>query len=110
MTIFCLTYIARCSYFTKCRCDIDLGGVCVELKNCVVTVSSRDNRKAPIYCKVAALCPYSAHKIARYLSNYRVAASRGPHDDHAASMGWFNIFQMGSYNILAISMLGCETL
>ena len=26
---FCLTYIARCSYFTKCRCDIDLRGVLV---------------------------------------------------------------------------------
>ena len=27
--IFCLTYIACCSYFTKCRCDIDLCGVLV---------------------------------------------------------------------------------
>ena len=27
MTLFCLTYIACCSYFTKCRCDIDLRGV-----------------------------------------------------------------------------------
>ena len=27
--VFCLTYIARCSYFTKCRCNIDLRGVLV---------------------------------------------------------------------------------
>ena len=29
MTLFCLTYIACCSYFTKCRWDIDLRGVLV---------------------------------------------------------------------------------
>ena len=28
---FCLTYIACCSYFTKCRCDIDLSGVLVRI-------------------------------------------------------------------------------
>ena len=29
LPIFRLTYIARCSYFTKCRCDICLRGVLV---------------------------------------------------------------------------------
>ena len=39
MILFCLTYIACCSYFTKCRCDIDLRGVLVQSFSLVDTVS-----------------------------------------------------------------------
>ena len=43
MTLFCLTYIACCSYFTKCRCDIDLRGVLVYIY--VLFCSSEEDRR-----------------------------------------------------------------
>ena len=44
MTLFCLTFIACCSYFTKCRCDIDLRLVLVN------SISLKHYNMVEIFC------------------------------------------------------------
>ena len=63
MTLFCLTYIACCSYFAKCRCDVDLRGVLVQIRGGNDKVSASTSGKANgllklIVCKDVVLYAY----------------------------------------------------